>query len=513
MRFDLSQKLRTSQQLRLAPRLIQSMEVLQMPLAQLQERVEQELERNVAIEQVEPEASDEDRAEQAEHQENTLQEIPEKPLQSGESQETGAAFERAREFERDYGESAQPSTRHLDGDRDVKYEMLAQTAARREPLSEQLRHQWDMIETDAATLLAGKIILDFVDDDGLLSADLAAIEAHSIKNGNAISQQELERVLPLLQEWLEPAGVAARDVRESLLIQIDAKLDSRRWNERPCAQDQSEWRDAHVLVKEHYDDLLENRLPKIAARSGMNVERIEAAKERLRRLTISPGRDLTDETERPIVPDVMVEFDSEQDRYVAAICDGSVPPLRVSQRYSVMAEQESTDSATKKFVQDGIRSASWLIDAITQRKNTLLKVVEIVLERQREWFDEGSGHLRPLPMMDIADRIGVHVATVSRAVAGKWMQTPRGLVELRKFFTGGTENADGESVSWEAVRTVLQEIVDAEDKVRPLSDEAITTQLREHGITIARRTVVKYREQMGIQPARRRRRHIDGEHA
>ena len=116
-------------------------------------------------------------------------------------------------------------------------------------------------------------------------------------------------------------------------------------------------------------------------------------------------------------------------------------------------------------------------------------------------------------MMDVADRIGVHVATVSRAVAGKWMQTPRGLVELRKFFTGGTENADGESVSWEAVRTVLQEIVDAEDKTRPLSDEAITTQLRERGITIARRTVVKYREQMGIQPARRRRRHTDGEHA
>ncbi|MEI6273078.1 MAG: RNA polymerase sigma-54 factor, partial [Phycisphaerae bacterium] len=258
---------------------------------------------------------------------------------------------------------------------------------------------------------------------------------------------------------------------------------------------------------------LENRLPKIAARSGMNVERIEAAKERLRRLTISPGRDLIDETERPIVPDVMVEFDAEQDRYVAAICDGSVPPLRVSPRYSLMVEQDATDTATKKFVQDGIRSASWLIDAITQRKNTLLKVVDIVLEKQREWFDEGSGHLRPLPMMDVADRIGVHVATVSRAVAGKWMQTPRGLVELRKFFTGGTENADGESVSWEAVRTVLQEIVDAEDKTRPLSDEAITTQLRERGITIARRTVVKYREQMGIQPARRRRRHIDGEHA
>ena len=510
MRFDLSQKLRTSQQLRLAPRLIQSMEVLQMPLAQLQERVEQELERNVAIEQVEPQAGDEDGAQP---QEQVEQEIPEKPLESGEAAETGAAFERAREFERDYGESAQPTTRHLDGERDAKYEMLAQTAARREPLSEQLRHQWSMIETDAATLLAGTTILDFVDDDGLLSADIEAIAAHSAKQDSAVTAQELQRVLPLLQQWLEPAGVAARDVQESLLIQVDAKLDSQRWNERPSEQDEIAWRDARILVKDYYDDFLENRLPKIAARSGLNVERIEAAKERLRRLTISPGRDLTDETERPIVPDVMIEFDAEQDRYVAAICDGSVPPLRVSPRYSLMVEQESTDAATKKFVQDGMRSASWLIDAITQRKNTLLKVVEIVLEKQREWFDEGSGHLRPLPMMDVADRIGVHVATVSRAVAGKWMQTPRGLVELRKFFTGGTENADGESVSWEAVRTVLQEIVDAEDKTRPLSDEAITTQLRERGITIARRTVVKYREQMGIQPARRRRRHTDGEHA
>lgn len=510
MRFDLSQKLRTSQQLRLAPRLIQSMEVLQMPLAQLQERVEQELERNVAIEQVEPEASDEERAQQ---QEQVEHEIPEKPLESGETTETGAAFERAREFERDYGESAQPSTRHLDGERDAKYEMLSQTAARREPLSEQLRHQWDMIETDAATLLAGRTILDFVDDDGLLSADLEAISAHSAKEGAAVSAPELQRVLPLLQQWLEPAGVAARDVQESLLIQIDAKLDAQRWNEQPSALDEVAWRDARVLVKDHYEDFLENRLPKIAARSGMNVERIEAAKERLRRLSISPGRDLTDETERPIVPDVMVEFDAEQDRYVAAICEGSVPPLRVSPRYALMVEQDSTDNATKKFVQDGIRSATWLLDAITQRKNTLLKVVDIVLEKQREWFDEGAGHLRPLPMMDVADRIGVHVATVSRAVAGKWMQTPRGLIELRKFFTGGTENADGQSVSWEAVRTVLQEIVDAEDKTRPLSDEAIAKQLRERGITIARRTVVKYREQMGIPPARRRRRHIDGEHA
>jgi RNA polymerase sigma-54 factor len=508
MRFDLSQKLRASQQLRLAPRLIQSMEVLQMPLAQLQERVEQELERNVAIEQVEPEpeAADEEAAAATEPAEP---DIPEKPLESG---DPGGAFERVSAFERDYGESHQPPARR-DGDRDAKHEMLAQAAARREPLSEQLRRQWELIEVDEPTRRAGRAILDFVDDDGLLSADLAAIAAHASRDGAALDAAALERALPQLQRWLEPPGVAARDVRESLLIQIDARLDAQRWIERPSPADEAAWRDARALVESHYEDLLENRLPRIAARSGMTLERIEAARDRLRRLTISPGRDLTDEAQRPIVPDVMVEYDAEGDRYVAAICDGSVPPLRVSPRYAAMAERDSTDAAARKFVQDGIRSATWLIDAITQRRTTLLKVVEVVLQRQREWFDEGDGHLRPLPMTEVADAIGVHVATVSRAVAGKWMQTPRGLVELRRFFTGGTENAAGESVSWEAVRSVLQEIVDAEDKTRPLSDEAIAARLRERGLTIARRTVVKYREQMGIQPARRRRRHTEGDRA
>jgi RNA polymerase sigma-54 factor len=168
------------------------------------------------------------------------------------------------------------------------------------------------------------------------------------------------------------------------------------------------------------------------------------------------------------------------------------------------------DAATRTFLQEGIRSATWLIDAITQRRSTLLKVVEVVLERQRDWFDQGPGHLKPLPMTDVADKLGVHVATVSRAVSGKWLQTPRGLVELRKFFTGGTETEDGQSVSWEAVRTMLQEEVDAEDKVHPLSDEALAARLKARGVTIARRTVVKYREQMGIQPARRRRKHGPG---
>ena len=503
VRFETSQKLRTGQALRLAPRMIQSMEVLQMPLAQLQERVEQELERNVALELAEPDAG---QAPSPNSEDPPDEEPVERPLQVG---ETAQDFERARAFERELDDSPwHRPTRRNDDDGNTKMEMLAGTPARRERLSEQLRHQWDLAEVSPATLAAGRLLVDFIDDDGLLSADLATIATQSAQaEGGPFTEAMLAEALPQVQAYLEPAGVGARDIRESLLLQLEAKLDPERWIEAPSTDDAAAIRDAIAIVREHYDDLLENRLPRIAQRSGLTLPAVEAAKERLRRLTTSPGRDLVDEGAETVIPDAMVEYDAENDRYVAALCDGPLPPLRVSPNYAAMAERDGVDAETRKFLQEGIRSATWLIDAITQRRTTLLRVIDEVLVRQRDWFDQGTGHMKPLPMTEIADRLGVHVATVSRAVSGKWLQTPRGLIELRKFFTGGTETESGESVSWEAVRTMLQEEVDAEDKARPLSDEALAARLKGRGVTIARRTVVKYREQLGIPPARRRRRH------
>jgi RNA polymerase sigma-54 factor len=505
VRFETSQRLKTGQTLRLAPRMIQSMEVLQMPLAQLQERVEQELERNVTLEQADPEVS----VPAPSGDEAPEEEPVERPLTVG---ETAADFERARAFEREFEEpSWHRPTPRSDDDGSARMEMLAGTPARRERLSEQLQRQWQLAEVPESVLAAGHLLVDFIDDDGLLSADLATIVTQSGQApGGPFTESALLEALPQVQSWLEPAGVAARDIRESLLLQLEARLDPDRWIEPPSAEDRPAIADAITIVRDHYEDLLENRLPRIAQRSGMSVGRVEAARERLKRLTTSPGRDLVDAEPSVVIPDAMVAYDAQADRYVAALCDGPVPPLRISPVYAAMADRDGVDQATRTFLQEGIRSASWLIDAITQRRSTLLRVVEVVLERQRDWFDQGTGHMKPLPMTDVADRLGVHVATVSRAVSGKWLQTPRGLVELRKFFTGGTEAEDGTSVSWEAVRTMLQEEVDAEDKAHPLSDEAITARLKARGVTIARRTVVKYREQMGIPPARRRRRHGGG---
>jgi RNA polymerase sigma-54 factor len=181
--------------------------------------------------------------------------------------------------------------------------------------------------------------------------------------------------------------------------------------------------------------------------------------------------------------------------------------LRVSHEYRRMSKDASVDERTRDFVGTNVRSAEWLIEAIHHRRTTLLRVAEEVIARQRAWFDEGPEALRPLEMAEVARTIGVSTGTVSRAVSGKWMQTPRGMVELRRFFSGGLRTDDGGEASFEAVRQMVKDVVEAEDRAAPLSDEAIAQRLKERGVTIARRTVVKYREQLGIPSARHRKSH------
>jgi len=300
-----------------------------------------------------------------------------------------------------------------------------------------------------------------------------------------------------MQRWLDPPGIAARNIKESFLIQVDhLELDD---------EADGNWDDVRELLRNHYDDLLENRLPKIAQESGLPMQRIHTAMDLMHRLKLHPGRDLVPDEVPPITPDVVVEYDEQVDAYVAGLSRGLLPMLRVSKEYQHMAKDKAQEKSTRDFVGTRVRDAQWLIESIGQRNNTLLRVVNVVLARQRDFFDHGPQHLKPLPMIEVADQLGIHVGTVSRAVADKWMQTPRGLVALRRFFSGGTETESGKSMSWDAVKATLKEIVDAEDKFHPHSDEALSQALKERGIDIARRTVVKYRQQLDIPPARRRR--------
>jgi len=517
MRFETSQNMRLSQQMRLAPRMIQSMEILQLPMLALQERISQELEGNVALEQVDSSPDTESDADAStiaapseEESDASDDRLDSAPLKVGEdSPGSRDDWQRLSVLESSYKEGfdhedASPtfSTSRQRGERDRKMDAMANVAARPESLTDQLLHQWSFAEVDADTAALGARLITYINDDGLMGADLATI-ADQTRHvpGVEATLERLEAALKVVQRWLEPPGIGARDNRECFLLQIDAL-------ENGDEDAEHDWDTVRMLIKDHYDDLLQNRLPRIAQKTTLPMERLNACLDLMKKLKINPGRDLVSVDVPPVIPDVIVEYDDQSDAYVAALTDGLLPTLRVSPRYEAMAKDRTVEAPTREFVGNNVRNAQWLIESINQRKNTLLRVVNVVLARQREYFDYGSQFLKPMPMIDVADQLGVHVATVSRAVADKWLQTPRGIVPLRKFFSGGTESSTGRDMSWEAVKAALKDIVQAEDRTRPMSDDALAAELNSRlGVEIARRTVVKYRQQLDIPPARRRKVH------
>lgn len=506
MNFQHSQQMRLGQQMKLAPRVIQSMEILQLPLPALEERIEQELESNVALETYEPtsdaaEVARDDGGIDPERELDVVEGGSESDFARLDAMESSyeEAFEneysaaRARRPESDYTPTHQPS--HYAGERDAKMDAMANTAAPGQSLEAQLAEQWALCDVNDETRALGNLILEFIDSDGYFRTDFDTIIDRAPIDRPKPTHEELEETLLTMQHVLEPAGVAARDVRECLLLQLDA-IES----EEPGA-DLSKVR---LLIRDYLDDLTHNRLPKIEQKSGLTMEEIREAMKWMQRLSLAPGRQLVDESPQIIVPDAIVEYDEDNDRYVAYMTDGRIPNLRVNPAYSEMSKDRKVEKSTRDFIKTNLANAYWLIDALNQRRATLQRVLNVVLTAQRDFFDFGPAALKPLPMTQVADQLGVHVATVSRAVAGKHLHTPRGVFPLRKFFTGGTQTESGEEVSWDAIRAALQDIIDHEDKANPLSDEALVEELKKRGLDIARRTVAKYRAQMDIPSARMR---------
>ena len=311
--------------------------------------------------------------------------------------------------------------------------------------------------------------------------------------------------LQAVQLLLEPPGIGARSAQECLLLQLDALADTVGQADGLDADDAGVVSDARVLIDEYFDELMKNRLPQIAEKSGLGLERVRCALTLMKRLSLAPGRRLASEDARPITPDAIVEYDEESDRYVAYLNDSRVPSLQVNREYALMSKDRAVPKRDRDFLKTNLSNASWLMDAVEQRRNTLLRVIRVVVDEQREYFDYGPEALKPLPMTQVAEQLGIHVATVSRAVSEKYLQTPRGVVALRGFFSGGLQTESGEDISYDAVRAAVKDTVEGEDKAKPLSDDAIVEVLKERGIEIARRTVAKYRGQLGIPTARMRR--------
>ncbi len=483
MKLEMRGQMRLEQQMKLAPHMIQSMEILQLPILALQERIEQELNSNPVLETDESPAPTEVSAESAA--------VPEPPTKA-EALATND-FKRVDTLDvefRDYIEQRTDGRRPRPDEPDPKLAAMQNTAALPQSLHDYLEDQWRLVEADEPVKKAGSIIIDYIDDKGYLSVRLEQLHT---RDRTDFKLEDLQKALELIQK-LDPTGVGARDLKECLLIQI-----------RQAGVDMSfEIR----LVTDFMQDLLENRLPEIARKMNCSIEDVNRAIERLSKFDTSPGLQVGRNENHPITADVIVEYSDESDDYTVRLAEDNLPRLRISDYYVKMAAGKKVGEKAKQFLQNNIRSAQWIMDAIAQRKNTLLKVTRSIVNRQRDFFDRGQLYLRPLPMAKVAEDVGVHLATVSRAVAGKFVQCSWGILPLRKFFSGGIEDAQGNEKSWEAVRARLQQIIDAEDKSKPLSDDQIKEKLAESGITgLARRTIAKYRNILKIPPARLRKKY------
>ncbi len=484
MSQNLSLGLRQEQ--RLTPQLIQSMNILQLPLMALEAHIREEMERNPALEEDAASVPAEDN-----FQKDDFFPASDKEAEK-ENRHEAEGFTRleriSREYDFDDSDRAfgRPRARDI-GERDAKMDAMANTASRPESLNEYLLHQWTFVEVAGSIRHCGELIINYIEDDGYLHTPLEQIAEHQVPSP---SLEELQEALSWVQT-LDPPGVGARDLRECLLIQLENQAGNHDLE--------------RILVENHLTDIEKNRYPAIAKATARTIDEIKEAVQNLRKLHPHPGT-LIGEREAPrITPDVIVDYADEGDGYTIRLARGNSPRLRVSEVYRKMLREHKDNREAREFIRKNLESAGALIDAIHYRRNRLLEVAQEVAHRQRDFLDYGPSGLQVLRMSELAEKLDCDPSTISRTVADKYVQTPRGIYPLRYFFTGGTENTAGQATSWDSVKARVKEIVDGEDKKTPLNDDEIAAKLRDEGLTVSRRTIAKYRQQLHIPTARQRR--------
>ena len=501
MQLTQSASMRMEQRQLLTPRMIQSMEILQLPLMALEERIEQELQVNPTLEMRENRGEERDAPSEFADTHNP----DNKTLDSGEG---AADFERLTKIS-EYLENEEWNTngsanfragpsggRSNSGERDGKMDAMANAAARGQTLAGHLADQWAFVECAPDVRAAGDAVIIHLDDEGYLRTPLAQVSEESKLHPTVDC---LKQALHLIQQTLEPAGVGARDLQECLLVQLQQLQKD---------EELSEGHDfpmERALIRDHLRDLEMNRYPQISKKLGRPIPEIQCAVKRLARLHPHPGKQIGRDDAPPITPDAVISYDEDEDCYNIEMTNDPAPNLYIRGMYRKMMKDRAQDKKTREFLTNNVRNARWLIESIEQRRSTIQRVIRAVVDAQREFFDKGPEFLRPLPMILVADQLGIHVATVSRAVSEKWIQTPRGVFPLRRFFSQGTTTDEGEDMSWDAVKERLKTIVAEEDKDNPLNDDEIVDKLKELGIELARRTVAKYRKLLHIPTARQRR--------
>lgn len=475
MEMKHSLHLSQTQKLIMTPRLQQALKLLQVPTLELQAILKQEVLQNPLLEEVD---------------DLTEQEDIEKE-NSADEQNNQEAEEPGEEDAIDWSEYLQDGLdRTYVPQSETSIEFLEKVPVTRITLAESLLEQLHFLNLPADQMTIAEFLVGSLDERGWVVTPMAEIVEQLGR-----SEEEVARVLAVVQA-LEPAGVGARDLRECLLIQLDARGD----------RDTMPWK----LIHDHFDHLVNRRFPEIARLLKATVEEVQAAADEIATLNPRPGTAVSSDDPKYVTPDLLVERVDEE--YIVMLNDRNVPRLRISSAYeSVIREKKRADATaeqkqTRDYIQGKLASAKWLIQTIEQRRRTMIKVMNCIVREQREFFDKGIGFLRPLTLAQVARQIDMHESTVSRVCSGKYVQTPRGVFELKFFFSSGLETDDGEDVSARTAKDIIKTLIDEEDKKDPLSDQRIAELLHERGLRIARRTVAKYREQLNILPARFRRR-------
>jgi len=464
MRLELQLKLKQT----LAPQLIQSLKMLQMPVLKLEQMLRQELSTNPLLEELEP-------------VEDTREEI-ESPTLSEDDPKLDPKMDK---IDWDYylGDDADDYTfkRMREHTEDKQREMPATDKSLYEHLLEQLSFLKLSDEENAI----GEFIIGNINDNGYLTCSVEEM-AELLKVEPKIVDEILDRI-----KKFDPIGVGARDLKESLLIQL-----------RELGHEGSL---AYRIIDECFESLERKSHLQLAKALGSTPERVQEAMDLIKTLSPKPTTGRFDSAAIPIVPDLIV--DKVGDEYVVFHNDRNVPQLRVNSAYrSLLKRGNNTANETRKYIREKLEQARWLLNAVNQRRSTMVKVMRAIVEEQKDFFENGPDFLKPLIMEDIATKVEMNVATISRVSNDKYVQTPQGVFEIKYFFNTGLPTEGGEQLVKRNVKQKIEEIINSEDPSTPLSDQEIHKRLNAEGISIARRTVTKYREELKILPARFRKR-------
>ncbi len=486
MKTGLSQHTSMRQELRVNPRLYQAMDMLYMPMMDLQQHLKQELLANPFLELLEPE-----------------EETPEQAA-ADQEKEQKEKEQKEKEDEMDWEEILLNGF-EVGGTRE-QYEQLEYTepvTVMTRDLMDHLRDQLQMLDLTPRQLLLGEEFLGNINEEGYLAASLEEIlgsinqlvaerfdEGEKTGEPPLYSMAEVEDMLKVLQK-LDPPGIGARDLRECLLIQLEEEGDTQSLTYR--------------LVRDAFPDLIAHRWNDLAKKLAVEPIAVQSAADELARLDPKPGLKYSSGSDGYITPDLIV--DKIGTRYQVFLNDTGMPRLRLSRSYQEIArDKKKMTPENREFIASKMNSANWMLQAIEQRRQTMLKVMNFIVDRQRDFFEKGVEYLKPLTLREVAEVINMHESTVSRVTNEKYVQTPRGVLPLKFFFSSALSTASGEDASARSIRAKLQKLVGDENHSKPLTDQQIVHLFQEQGIQIARRTVAKYRDQLGILPARMRKR-------